>query len=171
MIYKQIYQSPLGPISLLADEEHLLGCWFLGQKYFERDFEAETVLEKKSTILDHAQAWLDAYFSGKNPRPANYLAPNGTAFQERVWQVLKTIPAGSSLTYGQIARIVDCRSAQAVGSAVGKNPISIFIPCHRVLGSQGQLTGYAAGLDKKAWLLEHEGLTLEKKNEKGKRQV
>ena len=157
MIDEQIYQSPLGPISLLADDQDLLGCWFLGQKYFERGFEKEPLAEENSSVLTQAKSWLDAYFAGQNPQPADFLAPRGTTFQKQVWQVLREIPTGSSLTYGQIAGRVNCRSAQAVGSAVGKNPLSIFIPCHRVLGSQGQLTGYAGGLDKKVWLLEHEG--------------
>ncbi|WP_165209063.1 methylated-DNA--[protein]-cysteine S-methyltransferase [Streptococcus tangpeifui] len=160
MICKQIYQSPLGPISLVADGQTLLGAWFLGQKYYERGFEETDIVFKANSVLEQAKVWLDAYFAGQNPSAVDFLAPQGTAFQKRVWRVLVAIPAGSTLTYGQIAKKLNCRSAQAVGSAVGKNPISIFIPCHRVLGSQGKLTGYAGGLDKKAWLLEHEGLTI-----------
>ena len=87
------------------------------------------------------------------------LAPQGTAFQQSVWQVLREIPYGKTMTYGEIAQKIQCASAQAVGGAVGKNPLSVFVPCHRVLGSQGQLTGYAGGLERKRWLLSHEGVT------------
>ncbi|EHI75539.1 methylated-DNA--protein-cysteine S-methyltransferase [Streptococcus criceti] len=160
MICKQTYQSPLGSISLIADDRTLLGAWFFGQKYYEKGFEEIDLVLKANSVLEQAKVWLDTYFAGQNPSAVDFLAPQGTAFQKRVWQVLVAIPAGSTLTYGQIAKKLNCRSAQAVGSAVGKNPISIFIPCHRVLGSQGKLTGYAGGLDKKAWLLEHEGLTI-----------
>ncbi|MGT2929458.1 methylated-DNA--[protein]-cysteine S-methyltransferase [Streptococcus dentasini] len=161
MFYKQIYQSPLGPISLIADDQTLLGAWFLGQKYCEKGFEETDLTFKANSVLEQAKVWLDTYFAGQNPPVADFLAPQGTAFQKQVWQVLTTIPAGSTMTYGRIAKILNCRSARAVGSAVGKNPISIFIPCHRVLGSQGQLTGYAGGLERKIWLLEHEGVHLQ----------
>lgn len=87
------------------------------------------------------------------------LAPQGTAFQQSVWQVLREIPYGKTMTYGEIAQKIQCASAQAVGGAVGKNPLSVFVPCHRVLGSQGQLTGYAGGLERKRWLLSHGGVT------------
>ena len=118
----------------------------------------------ENDILKRTRLLLDDYFSGKYPDFSSIpLAVVGTDFQQRVWAYLQTIPYGRTVTYGQIAKELDVRSAQAVGGAVGKNPFSIIVPCHRVLGSQGQLTGYAGGLDKKIWLLEHEGVELSEK--------
>ena len=108
------------------------------------------------SVLDAATRWLDDYFRG-NPREIDFsLAPQGTAFQKRVWGQLKEIPYGMTCTYGDIAREIGCRSSQAVGQAVGANPIAVILPCHRVIGAKGQLTGYAWGVEKKKWLLEHE---------------
>ena len=147
--YKQIYLSPLGEMSLVANEIGLVGVWFLKQKY---------------EVLKETKNLLDCYFNGDCPDFSSLvLAPVGTDFQQRVWAYLQTIPYGATVTYGQIAKELDVRSAQAVGGAVGKNPFSIIVPCHRVLGSQGQLTGYAGELDKKIWLLEHEGVELSEK--------
>ena len=155
--YKQIYTSPLGEMSLVADETGLVGVWFLKQKYFERGLEKAT-MPVKNDILKRTRLLLDDYFSGKYPDFSSLpLAIVGTGFQQRVWAYLQTIPYGRTVTYGQIAKELDIHSAQAVGSAVG------IVPCHRVLGSQGQLTGYAGGLDKKIWLLEHEGVELSEK--------
>ena len=107
-------------------------------------------------VLEQAILWLDAYFYGKS-HPIDFsLSPKGTPFQQRVWEALRNIPFGTTCTYGDIAREIGCRSPQAVGQAVGGNPIAIMIPCHRVVGSKGQLTGYAWGIEKKKWLLEHE---------------
>ena len=118
----------------------------------------------KNDILKRTRLLLDDYFSGKYPDFSSLpLAIVGTGFQQRVWAYLQTIPYGRTVTYGQIAKELDIHSAQAVGSAVRRNPFSIIVPCHRVLGSQGQLTGYAGGLDKKIWLLEHEGVELSEK--------
>ena len=162
--YKQIYTSPLGEMSLVADETGLIGAWFLKQKYFERGLEKAT-MPVENDILKRTRLLLDDYFSGKYPDFSGLpLAVVGTDFQQRVWAYLQTIPYGETVTYGQIAKKLGNRSAQAVGGAVGRNPFSIIVPCHRVLGSQGQLTGYAGGLDKKRWLLEHEGIELNEKD-------
>ncbi|MFQ6173574.1 methylated-DNA--[protein]-cysteine S-methyltransferase [Streptococcus anginosus] len=161
--YKQIYTSPLGEMSLVADETGLIGAWFLKQKYFERGLE-KAAMPVENDILKRTRLLLDDYFSGKYPDFSGLpLAVVGTDFQQRVWAYLQTIPYGETVTYGQIAKKLGNRSAQAVGSAVGRNPFSIIVPCHRVLGSQGQLTCYAGGLDKKIWLLEHEGVELSEK--------
>jgi methylated-DNA-[protein]-cysteine S-methyltransferase len=159
MLYHTIYQSPLGNISLLADDGGLLGAWFLEQKYFERGYEGAERSEQSNVILDSTEMWLDEYFSGKNPEIPDFLAAQGSQFQKNVWGILQEIPQGQTISYGQIADKLNCKSAQAVGGAVGRNPLSIFVPCHRVLGSQGQLSGYAGGLDKKIYLLDHEGVT------------
>lgn len=157
VLYKTVYSSPIGDMSLVADEKSLLGAWFINQKYFEKGIQYEQLRQsQQQPILEASKSWLDAYFSGQNPPLPDFLATKGTAFQECVWQHLKEIPQGQTTTYGDIASAINCQSAQAVGGAVGKNPLSIFVPCHRVLGSNGQLTGYAGGLDKKIWLLEHE---------------
>lgn len=160
--YKKIYKSPLGDLSLVADESGLVGIWFLGQKYFERGLTEAPILANHP-FLDLASDFLDAYFSGQQPDPAALpLSAQGTDFQQRVWAYLQTIPYGQTVTYGQLAQELKINSAQAVGGAVGRNPLSILVPCHRVLGSQGQLTGYAGGLNKKIWLLEHEGVQLDR---------
>lgn len=157
LIYQTLYHSPLGEMTLLADENALLGVYFRNQKYFQRGYENVIFSMTTTPILKEALAWLDAYFAGKASSSAKLkLSPSGSPFQEKVWEVLKTIPYGETLTYGQIAEQLNCASSQAVGGAVGKNPLSLIIPCHRVLGANGQLTGYAGGLDKKAWLLNHE---------------
>ncbi|WP_373808446.1 methylated-DNA--[protein]-cysteine S-methyltransferase [Streptococcus ferus] len=157
VFYQTTYSSPIGDLSLLADEEGLLGVWFLEQRYFQRGYEEILALEEDNRHLIAARKWLDAYFKGENPSLLSLsLCPRGTAFQQRVWQLLQDIPYGETLTYGDIAQRLNCPSAQAVGGAVGKNPLSIMIPCHRVLGSRGHLTGYAGGLDRKNWLLAHE---------------
>lgn len=159
MLYKTNYYSSLGDIILLANEEALLGAWFVGQKYEGRGFDLDKVEDCDIDSLQVARSWLDAYFAGENPQPLRMLSPQGTTFQKKVWQVLTQVPVGHTLTYGQIAEQIGCKSAQAVGGAVGKNPLSLFIPCHRVLGVDGSLTGYAGGLAKKAWLLKQEGAT------------
>ena len=164
IFYKQMYLSPLGEMSLVANESGLVGVWFLQQKYFERGLEKAT-MPVENDILKRTRLLLDCYFNGDCPDFSSLvLAPVGTDFQQQVWAYLQTIPYGRTVTYGQIAKELDIHSAQAVGGAVGRNPFSIIVPCHRVLGSQGQLTGYAGGLDKKRWLLEHEGIELNEKD-------
>lgn len=162
--YTMTYQSTqLGDISLASDGASIVGLWLPGQKYF-----AATVGDMMPgdgiPVLAQAAAWLDRYFAGGQPDPAELpLAPRGSAFRQRVWRKLLQIPFGQTRTYGQIAAELaredgrERMSAQAVGGAVGHNPISIIIPCHRVVGSDGSLTGYAGGIDKKVQLLELEG--------------
>ena len=152
------YESPLGKMLLAADEDGMTGAWFYGQRYFARGLEgaekdAETGELADSPVLLAARRWLDAYFAGDRPDVADVpLAPRGTAFQRRVWDALLAIPYGETLTYGELA--AELRSSpRAIGAAVGKNPISVIIPCHRVVGADGSLTGYAGGLDRKLALL------------------
>ena len=161
MTYVQHYDSPLGVILLAADETGLTGLWFDGQKYFARDLPAERV-ERNTPALSDAKRWLDIYFAGHEPDFLPPLHPAGSLFQQAVWALLLQIPYGQTVTYGQLAarlaaeRGLARMSAQAVGGAVGRNRISLIIPCHRVLGADGSLTGYAGGLDRKAKLLAWE---------------
>lgn len=150
------YDSPLGGILLAADDMGLTGLWFRGAKYFARGLTEEAA--GNAQAIETAKRWLDIYFSGRKPDFTPPLHLTGTPFQRAVWEVLGEIPYGQTTTYGSIAKRLGQRSAQAVGGAVGKNPISILIPCHRVVGMSGGLTGYAGGLDKKAALLCLEGV-------------
>ena len=136
---------------LAADETGLRGLWFDGQKYFARDLSAERI-EQNTPALTEAKRWLDIYFAGKEPDFLPPLHPTGSAFRQSVWEILLKIPYGQTITYGDIANM----SAQAVGGAVGHNEISVIIPCHRVVGANGSLTGYAGGIDKKIKLLKLE---------------
>lgn len=160
------YDSPLGGISLASDGEALSGLWFDGQKYFADGLEGE-LLEKELLVFELTRRWLDIYFSGRQPDFTPLLKLKATSFRKDVWDILLTIPFGKTMTYGEIAyRIAEQKdirrmSAQAIGGAVAHNPISIIIPCHRVVGANGSLTGYAGGLDRKAWLLEMEHSRLE----------
>ena len=162
MTYTQHYDSPLGGILLAADEEGLTGLRFDGQKYFARTLPKEYA-ESETPVLCEAKRWLDIYFSGREPDFTPPLHPVGSAFQQAVWALLLEIPCGETTTYGTLARKLAEKQglthmpAQAVGGAVGHNPISILNPCHRVVGSGGRLTGYAGGIDKKIRLLELEG--------------
>lgn len=159
--YTSIYPSRLGDILLAADEIGLTGLWFFGQSYFADTLPAEQVAQE-TPILTQAREWLDEYFSGKEPDFTPTLHPIGSPFRQAVWKLLLQIPYGQTTTYGEIARQLEKlqnrphMSAQAVGGAVGHNGISIIIPCHRVVGTKGSLTGYAGGLDKKMALLELE---------------
>ena len=161
MVYTCHYESPLGGILLAADEVGLTGLWFDGQKYFARDLPAEHT-ERNTPLLLKAGRWLDIYFTGREPDFMPPLHPVGSAFRQSVWEILLQIPYGQTTTYGEIARQLTEQqggarvSAQAVGGAVGHNEISIIIPCHRVVGTGGSLTGYAGGIDKKIKLLELE---------------
>lgn len=156
MLFLTHYASPLGPILLAADETGLTGLWFEGQKYFP-SFLGVDYQEKETPVLTETVRWLDVYFSGKDPGFLPPLHPQGSPFRQAVWNILLTIPRSQTMTYGEIARRLGVRSAQAVGGAVGHNPISILIPCHRVVGSDGSLTGYAGGFDRKTRLLQLEG--------------
>lgn len=153
------YPSPLGDILLSADDTSLTGAWFAGQKFYACPLSPDAV-EGDSPVLDAAVRWLDIYFSGNMPGfdvPVRFI---GTEFQRTVWEFLQTIPYGTTVTYGEIAARLNCRSAQAIGNAVGRNPVSIFVPCHRVLGKGKKLTGYAGGLKRKTALLTLEGIQL-----------
>lgn len=167
MIYTTKYDSPLGEILLASDEIGMRGLWFFGQKYFARDLPTERV-EQETFVLSEAERWLDVYFSGKEPDFVPPLNPVGSSFRRAVWDILLQIPYGKTVTYGDISKQLAQRrglermSAQAVGGAVGHNEISIIIPCHRVVGSNGSLTGYAGGIDKKIKLLEIERADLSK---------
>lgn len=162
MQYTANYKSPLGNILLAADEIGLTGLWFEGQKYFALHLDEEHK-KKDLPVFDTAKKWLDIYFSGREPDFTVPLHFTGTDFQNEVWEILCAIPYGETITYGDIAkRLAKKRgiakiSAQAVGGAVGHNKISIIVPCHRVIGADGSLTGYAGGIDKKLELLKLEG--------------
>ena len=161
MTFTQHYDSPLGGILLAADAVGLTGLWVDGQKYFARGLSSEQEKRELPVLLE-AKRWLDIYFTGKEPDFLPPLHPNGSAFRRSVWEILLQIPYGRTTTYGEIARLLSEKrgltrmSAQAVGGAVGHNEISIIIPCHRVVGTNGSLTGYAGGVDKKVKLLELE---------------
>lgn len=162
MQYTYRYDSPLGGILLAADEVGLTGLWFEGQKYFALYLDKDHV-QKDMPVFDLAKKWLDIYFSGREPDFKVPLHFTGTVFQNEVWEILYAIPYGQTMTYGQIAQLLAKKkglprmSAQAVGGAVGRNEISVIVPCHRVVGSSGSLTGYAGGIDKKIELLKLEG--------------
>lgn len=160
VLYYTEYDSPLGKLLLTCKDDALTGLW-IGRT---PDGEAEE--NGAHPVLQAAKQWLDAYFRKEDLPPLPPMAPEGTDFQKQVWQCLLSISVGDTRTYGSIAREMamlrgkEKMSAQAVGQAVGKNPISILIPCHRCVGTEGKLTGYASGLEKKQWLLRHEGLTV-----------
>jgi len=158
MQYKMRYSSPLGEMLLACDEKGLTGAWFSGQKYFAAGLD-ENALECEHEHLSSAARWLDIYFSGRDPGFSPKIHVTGSGFRMKVWNELMHIPYGEVSTYGEIARRMgkEKMSAQAVGGAVGHNRISVIIPCHRVLGSDGSLTGYAGGTDKKLELLRLEG--------------
>ena len=159
------YRSPLGDITLEADDRELTGLWFEGQKYYP-DYSEKEFDEKETRALRLAKEWLDIYFSGKEPDIKVPMRFSGTAFRNEVWEILLSIPYGKTVTYGQIAEMLakkrgtERMSARAVGGAVGHNRISIIVPCHRVIGSDGSLTGYAGGTETKRELLKLEGVLL-----------
>lgn len=158
-MYQRQYDSPLGNLLLECTDTGLTGIYMNRENHHEQD---------DHPILHRTAAWLDAYFRGEDLPAEIPLAPEGTDFQKQVWKILLTIPCGATKSYGDIAREIallrgkEKMSAQAVGQAVGKNPISILLPCHRCVGAGGRLTGYSSGLEKKIWLLRHEGHTIEK---------
>lgn len=155
MTYTYNYSSPEGEILLAANDNGLTGLWFYGAKYFAADLE-DARTEKLTPVLRQTLRWLDTYFSGSEPDFMPPLELHGSDFRRRVWAELAKIPYGETVTYGEIAKKLGVKSAQAIGGAVGHNPVSIIVPCHRVLGADGSLTGYAGGTDKKARLLELE---------------
>ncbi len=163
MQYISHYASPLGRILLAADGGGLTGLWFEDQKYYAAHLDPDC-REQELAVFDEAKRWLDFYFSGREPEFSLPLHLIGTEFQKEVWEILCAVPYGKTVTYGQIAAVLARRrglekmSAQAVGAAVGQNRISVIVPCHRVLGADGSLTGYAGGLDRKMALLKLEGI-------------
>lgn len=158
MQYISHYSSPIGNILLAADDIGLTGLWFEGQKYFAHCLD-RTAEVRELSLFEKAKRWLDIYFSGRDPDISVPLHLTGTAFQNQVWNILCSIPYGQTTTYGEIAKQLAAQrgiphmSAQAVGGAIGHNHISILVPCHRVIGTNGCLTGYAGGIDKKVKLL------------------
>ena len=167
VIYKTSYESPVGMLTLASDGTSLIGLWIEGQHYFADSVRGEMTEHADLAVFEEVKTWLDAYFAGQNPDVSGLkLTPKGTEFRKTVWNILREIPYGETRTYGEIAgqiaaqRGTKTMSAQAVGGAVGHNPISIIIPCHRVIGTDGSLTGYAGGVDKKQFLLELEGTRL-----------
>lgn len=167
MIFRATYESPLGTLTMSSEGETLIGLWMETQIYFSSTVKEEMVPKEDLPLFSEVKRWLNRYFSGEKPVPAELpLSPRGSSFQREVWKMLCEIPYGGWITYGEIAKSIALKrenkkmSPQAVGGAVGHNPISIIIPCHRVLGAGGRLTGYTGGLDKKIWLLEHEGFQI-----------
>ena len=159
-MYSTNYSSPLGEMLIASDGEAICGLWFCGQKHFLSSVNDEIIENNDLTIFMDVKDWLDEYFRRNNPEINFKLNPTGSDFRHKVWDILMEIPYGETLTYGEIAsRLSPTMSAQAVGGAVGHNPISILIPCHRVMGANEKLTGYAGGLDRKKKLLELEKIS------------
>lgn len=161
MVYTTQYASPLGAITLACDDAAIIGLWFNGQRYFGNILPKQLV-EKEQPLLQDTKRWLDIYFSGRAPDFLPPLRYDSTPFRKAVCEIMLTIPYGKTMTYGEIAAAIAKQqglskmSAQAVGGAVGHNPISLIIPCHRVVGTNGSLTGYGGGIARKVKLLELE---------------
>ena len=161
MVYTTQYASPLGAITLACDDAAIIGLWFNGQRYFGNSLPKQLV-EKEQPLLQDTKRWLDIYFSGRAPDFLPPLRYDSTPFRKAVCEIMLTIPYGKTMTYGEIAAAIAKQqglskmSAQAVGGAVGHNPISLIIPCHRVVGTNGSLTGYGGGIERKIKLLELE---------------
>ena len=169
MLYYTEYPSPVGRLTLAGDEDALMGLWIQGQKYFLASLPEAPVRRDDLPLFRRARGWLDRYFAGARTSPDELpLAPNGTPFRRKVWRRLRAIPYGETVTYGALAAELGS-SPRAVGGAVGHNPISILIPCHRVVGGDGSLTGYAGGLDAKRALLALEGIDLSRSHDQQRR--
>lgn len=167
MLYRINYESHLGAIDVVSDGESIVELWLVGQRGFCGTMKENGNLTEQIPVLAKAKEWLDRYFAGDKPTPRELpLAPVGGDFRQEVWKILCGIPYGELITYGEIAKRIAARkgiekmAAQAVGGAVGHNPISIVIPCHRVVGAGGNLTGYGGGIALKQALLAHEGVDL-----------
>lgn len=169
MFYYYIYHSPVGKITIASNEKNIVGLWIDKQKYYMDVLQDKEYQEKETDIIKLAKKWLDKYFNKENPKidelPIEFI---GSDFRKQIWKILAEIPYGKVVTYGDIAKQVakqkgvKIMSAQAVGGAVGHNPISIIIPCHRVVGANGSLTGYAGGIEIKTKLLELERVDMSK---------
>lgn len=169
MIYTTTYNSPIGNLLIAARENKLIGIWIEKQKYYLSNLKDNIKESEDIDILGKTKEWLDRYFKGEKPKIEELeINLTGSEFRKSVWKILKDIPYGEVITYGDIAKKIAKQkgikrmSAQAIGGAVGHNPISIIIPCHRVIGTQGNLTGYAGGIEKKIYLLKHEKVNMEK---------
>ena len=169
MVYKTYYDSPVGKLFIASDGENIIGLCIEEQKYYLDKIEKEGIAKDNLEIFDKTRNWLDRYFKQEKPEISELsLALEGNTFRQYIWELLCEIPYGETTTYGELAKKVanklnkSSMSAQAVGNAVGHNPISIIIPCHRVVGKNGNLTGYAGGIDKKIKLLEIENVNMEK---------
>ncbi|WP_290776380.1 methylated-DNA--[protein]-cysteine S-methyltransferase [Anaerofustis sp.] len=169
MIYTKYYSSPIGKILMASKNNKLIGLWIEGQKYYLSNLKASLEEKNDDITLTKAEIWLNKYFKGEKPDIKDLdLNPIGSEFRQSVWKILCNIPYGKTTTYNDIAKEIakqkgiEKMSAQAVGGAVGHNPISIIIPCHRVVGTNGSLTGYAGGIDKKIFLLKHEKVDMNK---------
>ena len=160
-IYTQNYQSPLGEIVIASDGTAITGLWLVGQRHFDIEVEG-CITDKDLPIFEEVSRWLDIYFTGNNPGEIPAVRMNGTPFQLEVWHILQTIPYGKLITYREVTELIAKKrgitkmSARAVGNAVGRNPVSILVPCHRVVGSDGKMTGYAGGIERKVKLLKLE---------------
>lgn len=166
MLFSHLYHSPLGDMTLVSDDQNILGLWFNDQKYFAANYDMKTIKDELNEPNKRASEWLTAYFDGERPSPQSLqLDPQVTEFRKRVLNVLQQIPYGQTMSYKEISDALQnnvakkTNSSRAVGGAVGHNPISIIIPCHRVIGSDGSLTGYAGGVNRKIALLKLEGVT------------
>lgn len=167
MFFVTKYWAPVGIITLASDGQSIIGLWIEGQKYFGSALVEEMTEKDGLPVFDEVRDWLNRYFAGEKPNILEVpLRPNGSDFRQNVWKILCEIPYGEVITYGEIAKKMAVKmgrsrmSGQAVGGAVGHNPISIIIPCHRVVGASGSLTGYAGGIGAKVKLLEHEGVEM-----------
>lgn len=162
MLQQIEFHSPLGKLILVADDHNLHGIWFKDQTYFGAGFDLNTIPKGNNAILEQGIDWLNTYFAHKNPSPHTLpLAPKVTPYRQEVLKLLLEIPYGQTRSYLDLAQSFEKKtghptSPRAIGGAVGHNPISIIIPCHRILGHDGSLTGYAGGIERKIWLLEHE---------------
>jgi len=154
------YPSPLGTMTMAAEDDAIVGLWFDGQRHFADVLATDPRERPDLPVFDDLRRWLDSYFGGQQPRLSPPLRLRGSSFRRHVWEALMTIPYGQTATYGDIGRRTGCLSAQAIGGAVGHNPIAILVPCHRVVAADGSLGGYAAGIERKARLLQAETLHL-----------
>lgn len=169
MYYSTKYKSPIGLLTIVSDEKNLVGLWIKDQKYYGDTINTKTIENNNLLILNETKQWLDRYFDGQQPTISELpLAPIGGEFRKAIWDILCEIPYGNTITYGEIAKKIAIKnniksmSSQAVGGAISHNPISIIIPCHRVIGGNGSLTGFAGGIDKKLKLLKLEGIDTSK---------